>query len=306
MSRLNQPILVLDVGNTNTVVGVLKDPSVLPTAKAHGFAPIWRISTHPLLTSDELKSKLKWFLRDEDLSLGDFGAVVVSSVVPAMTEILRFAFGDHPFAEYDKAHPALIILNHESPFSFRIDTASPSQVGTDRLVNAEAAVHLYGAPCIIIDSGTATTVCAVAGDSKAASYRGGAIMPGLELSLESLARRAAQLFSVELSAPESVIGDTTTNAIRSGLMHGYASMIDGMVEKFKVELGSTPTLAQNHSTSNAAANATQPVANTNQYRVIGTGGISQRLRPLTKSIDTFDADLTLKGMAFLYESLCKR
>ena len=259
-------MLALDVGNTNTVVGLID--------KSGQIKKTWRVSTHPLPTADEFRAKLQWLFQTEGLpSIDQFEAVVVSSVVPSFAEMLRSAFSRN--AEHQFIH----FINSQSPFSFSIKASPAHQVGADRLVNAQAALKEYGAPCIIIDSGTATTLCAI---NHERAYLGGAIMPGLELSLETLARRAAQLFTVELTAPTFAIGTNTADALRSGLMHGYAAMIDGMVEKFKNELDPH---------------------NKQKIRVIGTGGISARLQPLTKSIDVFDPDLTLKGIALIYDSL---
>jgi type III pantothenate kinase len=202
-------------------------------------------------------------------------AVIASSVVPAVTQMLRYAFST--------SSPRLHVVDSHSPFHFKIAASPANQVGADRLVNAEAVVVEYGAPAIIIDSGTATTICAVALEGGVAGYLGGAILPGMEMGLEALSRKAAQLYSVELVAPPSVIGGNTQDALRSGILIGYACMLDGMILKFKKELR----------------------ASSADIKVIATGGVSERLKGLMNEITHYDADLTLKGLVGIYESVSK-
>lgn len=250
-------LLAIDVGNTNTVLGCFWDKNLKKT---------WRVSTHPICTADEFRAKLSVLSKLEGIELESFEGVVVSSVVPPFTAMLRSAFKNSNF----------LVIDHRTPFSFRIKAEPASGVGADRLVNAETVIREYGAPAIIVDSGTATTICAV---SHAGEYLGGAIMPGIELSIEALAKNTAKLFAVELVAPEKAIGTNTSEALRSGLLFGYASMIDGMIDKFKAELGSR------------------------DIKVVATGGISTLLKGLTKNITHFDTDLTLKGIAYLYDAI---
>lgn len=253
-------LLALDVGNTNIVVGLLEGTRILKT---------WRVSTHPLVTSDELRIKISSILSFEKLEWGCWSAVAVSSVVPSLAAVLKKAF--------DGFH--VLLIDHKSPFSFEVAANPPDQVGADRLVNAEAALREYGSPVIIVDSGTATTLCAVSRDKK---YLGGAIMPGIELSTRALTLNTAKLFSVELLPPSNVIGGNTQEALRSGLILGYASMIDGMIARFKQALG-------------------EPNAS-----VIATGGVSQLLKGLTTQSLHFDPDLTLKGIAYVHASSLAR
>jgi len=254
-------LLALDTGNTQTVVGCFEGLKLIKT---------YRISTHPVRTGDELRLLLASFLELDGISWKSVRHVVISSVVPLFTSSLRQAFL--------QTGPELSVIDSSWPFSFEILPEPAHQVGADRLVNAEAAVTDYGAPCIIVDSGTATTLCALQRtSSEKIQYLGGAIMPGMELSVETLARRAAKLFSIELIPPHHAIGGNTQEALRSGVVLGYAEMIDGMVRRFKKELG----------TSNA--------------HVIATGGVSSLLKDVVREFNHFDPDLTLRGIAYLHQ-----
>lgn len=257
-------LLAIDVGNTHTVLGCFEGRQLKHT---------WRVSTHPLCTADEFKLKVEVLFQFSKMGFNDISAIVVSSVVPAFTRMLQSAFRNSP----------LHIIQSNWPFSFSIKATPPEQVGADRLVNAETVVREYGFPSIIVDSGTATTICAISKNSSGrAEYLGGAIIPGIELSMEALAKNTAQLFTIDLVAPQQAIGNNTRDALKSGLMLGYASMIDGMVNRFKQELGSS------------------------QVPVIATGGISQLMKGLTRELTHFDSDLTLKGIVYLYESIRKK
>jgi type III pantothenate kinase len=258
--------LAIDIGNTHTVLGCFEGKEILKK---------WRLSTHSFATADEFTIKLDSLLRRdfpsffENASSGkrrSFKKVILSSVVPSASSFLKEAFQD------DTLH----IIHPETPFAFKIKANPASQVGADRLVNAEAAFRLYGSPAIILDSGTATTLCALSAQGE---YLGGAILPGLELSVEALAKKAAQLFRIELTPPPHAIGSNTKEALQSGILFGYASMLDGMIQRFKDELE-------------------EPHAN-----VIATGGVSTLLKGLLSEVDVYDPDLTLKGLAEIYDSL---
>ncbi len=257
-------LLAIDIGNTHTVIGYLVNDRL---------AQQWRVSTHPLCTADEFKLKLDGILYSEGIKLSEIDTIIASSVVPRFVKMLETAFKSKK----------LYVIDYQSPFSFHIQVDAPQEVGADRLVNAEAAIRDYGCPCIVVDSGTATTICAISKNAEGkAEYLGGAIIPGIELSMQALAEKAAKLFTIELTPPKSPIGSSTREALKSGLLLGYASMIDGMVIRFKQELGVT------------------------QLPVIATGGISYLLKDLTRELTHFDPDLTLKGIAYIYDSLRKR
>jgi len=257
-------LLALDVGNTHCVVGYFEQNSLKRT---------WRVSTHPICTDDEFKFKLEMMLHSSGIQLEQMEAIVVSSVVPAFTRMIQTAFRSR------KLH----IIDHTWPFSFEVKPTPPHQVGTDRLVNAETVVREYGAPCIIVDSGTATTICAISKEPHGnPAYLGGAILAGIELSMRALAKNTAQLFTIELTPPRHAIGSNTQDALKSGILFGYASMIDGMIRRFKSELGNT------------------------DIPVIATGGISHLMKGLASELTHFDSDLTLKGIAYLYDAIRKR
>jgi type III pantothenate kinase len=254
-------LLAIDIGNTHTVIGYFLDDELTQQ---------WRVSTHPLCTADEFKHKLDGILNSGGIQLSSIDTIVASSVVPRFVKMLETVF----------KLKKLYVIDYRSPFSFQLKVDSPQEVGTDRLVNAEAAIRDYGFPCIVVDSGTATTICAISKNSNGqAAYLGGAIIPGMELSMQALAEKAAKLFTIELTPPKNPIGSSTQEAFKSGLLLGYASMIDGMVNRFKKELG------------------------VSQLPVIATGGISYLLKDLTQELTHFDADLTLKGIAYIYDSI---
>ena len=254
-------LLAFDVGNTHTVLGLFDGARLLGT---------FRISTKPLETSDETALKIRFFLEQHGARVDGLRAAVVSSVVPAMTEMLKSAFARMAGA------PKGLVIDSTWPFSFKIQAEPAGSVGADRLVNAEAAVRDYGSPVIVLDSGTATTLCAV---DASRAYLGGAILPGIEMSIEALVSKAAQLYKVELRAPERAIGRNTPEAIQSGVLFGYAAMMDGMVARFRDELG-------------------EPRA-----RVVATGGVSSRLQGLMRVETTADPELTLRGIRYLYEAV---
>jgi len=252
-------LLALDVGNTNILAGLYEPGGTLTQT--------WRLSTQPVGTSDEFRVKISALAQLAGLHFERLKAVAVSSVVPQTAGMLRGAFSDKDF----------YVIDHSWKYSFSIQASPVEQIGTDRLVNAEAVLREYGAPAVIVDSGTATTICAI---SPQKQYLGGAIMPGIELSIETLARRTARLFSIELVVPERAIGTNTEEALQSGILLGYASMIDGMVLRFKREL-------ENLGAKNIP--------------VIATGGVSVLLRGVAKELTHFESDLTLKGIRYLYE-----
>lgn len=212
-------ILAIDVGNTQTVLGLV-DHGVLD---AH-----WRIHSNPALTSDELRVKIGALLEASGHGWSHVERVVISSVVPRLTsayeDLSNAATGQPP-----------MIVGPGLKTGMAIKYGNPHEVGADRIVNSVAAYAEYGGPLVIVDFGTATTVDVV--DAEGA-YLGGAIAPGIETGAEALFSKAARLSKVDLEAPPRVIGQTTRESLQAGLIMGGAAMIDGLVRRVWDELGS--------------------------------------------------------------------
>src|SRR6185295_16308096 len=202
----------------------------------------------------------------ECLHLNKIDAVVIASVVPPLDQTLKL-MSQRGF----QLSP--LFVNHTVDTGLKILYDSPADVGADRIVDAVAAVTKYGAPCIVVDFGTATTFNAV---NAAHEYLGGVIAPGLRISAEALFSRAAKLPRVEIKRPEKVIATSTDGAMRSGLYHGYAGLVDGVLEKMIAEMGSRP-------------------------RVIATGGLAPVIAGASKFIEKIDETLTLDGLRLIYE-----
>lgn len=211
-------ILVIDVGNTHTVIGVYKGEKLL----GH-----WRISTNLEKTEDEYGMLVKGLLANSKLSLVDIKGIVISCVVPPVIWILK-----KMSADYFKVSP--IIVGPGIKTGIYIKTDNPKEVGADRIVNAIAAYKLYGGPVIIVDFGTATTFCAV---NKDGVYLGGAITPGIEISAEALAEKTAKLPKIEVTKPQHSIGSNTITAMQSGIFFGYLGLTNELIRRFKIELG---------------------------------------------------------------------
>jgi type III pantothenate kinase len=255
-------LLAVDIGNTNVTIGLVRAGSLIATRRA---------ATQPEGTADDLELLLDGLLRLDDVGFADISAIVCASVVPNLTTAIErlAARRDRPLVV---AGPGVI------PLAIRVDR--PEQVGADRLVNALAAQRLYGAPAVIVDFGTATTLDCVAPDG---AYVGGAIAPGLELGLDALAARTAMLPRIELRAPARAIGRDTVSAMQSGTVLGYQALTNGLLARVRREL--------------AAAHGLEPA----DIRSILTGGLSNApWVTALDGIDEIDPDLTLKGLAILH------
>ncbi len=211
-------ILVIDVGNTHTVVGVYKEEKLL----GH-----WRISTDLDKTEDEYGMLVKNLLSNSNLSLSDIKSVVISCVIPPVSWILKKMSID-----YFKV--SALVVGPGIKTGICIKTDNPKEVGADRIVNAIAAYKLYGGPVIIVDFGTAITFCAV---DKEGVYLGGAIAPGLEISAEALFEKTAKLPKIELIKPKHSIGSNTITAMQSGMFFGYLGLTNELIKRFKRKLG---------------------------------------------------------------------
>jgi len=211
-------ILVIDVGNTHTVLGVYDEKKLL------GY---WRISTDLNKTEDEYGILVKNLISHSNLFLSDIKSVVMSCVIPPVSWILKKMAID-----YFKV--SALVVEPGIKTGIHIKTDNPKEVGADRIVNAIAAYKLYGGPVIIVDFGTATTFCAVNADGV---YLGGAIAPGIEISAEALFEKTAKLPKVELIKPKHCIGSNTVSAMQSGLFYGYLGLTNELIRRFKKELG---------------------------------------------------------------------
>ena len=254
-------LLVVDIGNTNISVGIFDYDGGKGNLSQH-----WRVSTHREQTSDELSITLNALFEQEDRSAKEVTDIIISSVVPPSLPIWERActklFG---------RSPQIVGPGMKTGMPLRYE--NPREVGADRIVNAVAAYEVYGGPIIAVDFGTATTFDCV---SKIGEYLGGVICPGIHISMEALFDRASKLHRVEIARPKSVIGKTTTGALQSGLLYGYAGMVDSMVERIRGELQAPA-------------------------KVIATGGLARRIANESQVIDEVVPFLTLEGLKILFE-----
>jgi type III pantothenate kinase len=217
-------LLAIDVGNTETVIGVFQ---------GERLAWHWRMATRRERTADELALLFGGFLEQQGLSFSrQITGVVLASVVPDQTQSLRDMV-DRYF------HFPPVVVEPGIKTGVSIHTDNPKEVGPDRIVNALAAFATYGGPCIVVDFGTATTFDAV---SERGEYLGGAIAPGIQVSAQGLFQATARLPRVELTTPRNVIGKNTVESVQSGLLYGAAAEVEGMVERMQKELGGHATV----------------------------------------------------------------
>jgi type III pantothenate kinase len=249
-------ILAVDVGNTQTVIGLFEGDSL----DGH-----WRLSTEASLTADELGAKIGGLLHIEGIAFSDVSRMIVSSVVPTLTDAY-----EELSAKLIGSDPMVVGPGLKTGMPIRYD--NPHEVGADRIVNGVAAFEAYGGPVTIVDFGTATTLDVI--DAEGA-YLGGAIAPGVEASAEALFDKAARLSEVDLDPPARVIGTNTAASVQAGLLLGEAVMVDGLVRRVWEELGSETT-------------------------VVATGGLAERMAPLCETVSEVDPDLTLKGLMLIY------
>ncbi|MCT4585810.1 MAG: type III pantothenate kinase [Peptostreptococcaceae bacterium] len=215
-------LLVFDVGNTNTVIGVYKGKELIH---------YWRMATDEKRTSDEYGMLVDNLFKYENLELKEVKDVIISSVVPNVMYSL-----ENFIRKYCEKEPLVVGPGIKTGMNIKYD--NPKQVGADRIVNAVAGLEKYDAPLILVDFGTATTFCAI---SKNGEYLGGSIAPGIKISSEALFQRASKLPRVELVTPGKVIGKTTVNAMQAGIIYGYAGLVDNIVKKMKLELKDSNT-----------------------------------------------------------------
>lgn len=211
-------LLVIDVGNTNTVLGVYDGDEILHS---------WRLTTERHRTTDEYGILCRNLFDLTGVKWDSITAIAIASVVPPLNHTLwRMA------KVYFQVEP--LFIDPASNAGMPIKYNPPSDVGADRIVNGVAALARYGGPCIVVDFGTATTFDAISGEGE---YLGGVICPGIQVSAEALFARAARLPRVEIKQPESVVGTSTVGSIQSGLYYGYVGLVEGILRRMKVELG---------------------------------------------------------------------
>lgn len=250
-------LLAVDIGNTNIVAGVFQHRLLQTT---------WRVATDARRTADEYAVLLLSLFELSRVDQTAVDGVVLCSVVPGAQKALIDAI-----VRCWQLHP--LVVTAELNLGLPIDYQPVSAVGADRLANAIGARDMYGCPAIIVDFGTATTFDAL---SEAGTYLGGAIAPGLEAAEEALISRTAQLPRVAFEVPGHAIGGTTRASLQSGLLYGYAGLVDGLVRRFQQEMQG-------------------------KARVLATGGLAETIAPLTSAIDHVDMDLTLQGLRLIYE-----
>ncbi|MFD8807855.1 type III pantothenate kinase [Streptomyces sp. NPDC059597] len=258
-------LLTIDVGNTHTVLGLFDGEDIVEH---------WRVSTDPRRTADELAVLLRGLMGTHPLlgsGLGDgITGIAICATVPSvlheLREVTRRYYGDVPS----------VLVEPGVKTGVPVQFDNPKEVGADRIINTVAANELYGGPAIVVDFGTATTFDAV---SVRGEYVGGVIAPGIEISVEALGVKAAQLRKIEVARPRNVIGKSTVEAMQSGIVYGFAGQVDGVVTRMARELADDP----------------------DDVTVIATGGLAPMVLGESSVIDEHEPWLTLIGLRLVYE-----
>jgi len=250
-------LLAIDAGNSDVKLGVFQGPQVLKT---------WRLNRDELRTTDEYGVQVRSLFDLAGLDAQKVEAVIISCVVPYLNYTLQWLA-----EQYFKVTP--VFVDHTTHTGLTILYDDPSELGSDRLVDAVAAVEKYGAPCIVIDFGTATTFNAV---SSRREYLGGIIVPGIMTAADALVARAAKLPPVAFERPRQVVGSSTIEALQSGMYFGTVAMVDGLIELIREGMEGSP-------------------------KVIATGGLGPLMEHASTYIDALDETLTLDGLRIVYE-----
>ena len=250
-------LLVIEVGNTNTKIGVYDGPRLLVS---------WRLTTRREQTADEYGLFIGTLLRTRDLAPTSIRGVAISNVVPPVQQTLEWMC-----EKYFAVTPLTVEAGVNSPIPLNVD--NPREVGADRVVKAVAAIALYTPPLIVVDFGTATTFDCI---NARGEFIGGAIAPGIATAADALLNRAARLFRVELVRPKDAIGRNTVHNVQSGVVYGWAGLVDGIVERMKAEMDGTP-------------------------RVVATGGHAGLIVNVARSIQQVHEHLAFEGLRLLWE-----
>ncbi|ERI05685.1 type III pantothenate kinase [Atopobium sp. oral taxon 810] len=257
--------LAVDIGNTQTTLGLIADDETLLRQ--------WRMATSRTDTADSLHARLYGYFHMLGYKLQDINDVAIAGVVPTLTQSWIYLA-----KEISGATPLVIDASRDC--GIEVALPDPSQVGADRIANAVAAKTSYGAPVIVVDFGTATNIDVVDANGR---FRGGAIMPGLQLSAAALFERAAKLSNVPLIAPAHALGNSTETAVQSGIVIGAAVQAEGIVRRIQAELCAE--------WSQAHDGATMP-----RCTIVGTGGLSSVVAEATDIFDVVDPDITIRGI----------
>ncbi|MDR7317414.1 type III pantothenate kinase [Brevibacillus nitrificans] len=250
-------LLVIDIGNSNIVMGLYAGDELRQQ---------WRVATDRNKTEDEYGMLVANLFQHAGLTLSQVSGVIISSVVPPSNHTI-----ERMCEKYLRQKPLLVGPGIKTGLNIKYEY--PREVGSDRIVNAVAAIHYYGTPTIVVDFGTATTFCYV---DERGQYWGGAIAPGIGISTEALVSRAAKLPRIEITKPASVVGRNTIAAMQSGIFYGFVGQVEGIVRRIMAEYGTQP-------------------------KVVATGGLASLVATETDCIHIVDPYLTLKGLRLIYE-----
>ncbi|MFG3342350.1 type III pantothenate kinase [Glycomyces sp. NPDC048151] len=249
-------LLCVDIGNTNTVLAVFEGESLKHS---------WRIRTDPHATADELGLTFRALLDGDGV---DLTGIALSSTVPQQgAEVAKMVQRYYPHAHLVQIAPGI-------KTGVRLSIDNPREAGPDRIANTHAAFHLYGGPCITVDFGTSTNIDVI---SETGDFLGGAFAPGIEISIDALASRAANLLKIPLVKPRSVIGKNTVECLQSGMVYGTAAQVDGLVTRITEELGTTPTA------------------------VVATGGLAPVVIEQCATVTHYEPNLTLHGLRMIWD-----